>query len=221
VRSFGSRPLAICVWIAWTAFFSSNAAAEVARVEIANVTPWLGGRSLGKAGAYEKVQGCVYFELDPESSTGRRVTDILLAPRNAKGRVEFSSDFVVARPRDQARARRSVLLEIPNRGLTQANGSFFSTARGAIFDLMNLAATNLSDAFLFEQGFTVAWLGWEFDFPDGAIRVRAPAANVNGPVRHSIIATAAGSHVARLGGANSYCAADAAQPEAQLLVKSR
>ena len=192
----------------------------MARVEIATVTPWLGGRSLGKAGSYEKLQGRVYFELDPESSTGLRVTDISLAPRNARGRVEFSSDFVLVRPRDPLRARHSVLLEIPNRGLTQVNGSFFLTARGATFDLMNLTATNLSDAFLFEQGFTVAWLGWEFDLPDGAIRMRAPAANVNGPVRHSIIATAAGSHLTRLGGSNSYCAADAAQPDAQLIVKS-
>ncbi len=76
-----------------------------------------------------------------------------------------------------------------------------------------------SDAFLFEQGFTVAWLGWEFDLPQGAIRMEAPAANVNGPVRHSIMATTAGSHVVRLGGSNSYCAADAEQPNAQLIAK--
>ena len=151
---------------------------------------------------------------------GRRVTDITLAPRNARGRVEFSSDFVVLRPRDPAHARHTVLLEIPNRGLTQANGSFFSTARGAPFDLMNLSATTLRDAFLFEQGFTVAWLGWEFDLPKGSIGMEAPAANVNGPVRQSLIVTSAGSHVLRLGGPNSYCAADAAQPGGQLLVKS-
>jgi len=187
---------------------------------MASVAPWLGGRSLGKAGPYEKLQGRVYFEIDPASSTGRRVTDIALAPRNTRGRVEFSSDFVLVRPRDQARARHSALLEIPNRGLTQANGSFFSTARGAVFDLMNLSATNLSDAFVFEQGFTVAWLGWEFDLPRGAIKMEAPAANVNGPVRQSIIATSKGSHLVRLSGPNSYCAADAAQPDAQLLVKS-
>jgi hypothetical protein len=194
--------------------------AEVARVEIATITPWLGGRSLGKGGSFEKLQGRVYFEMDPESSTGQRVTDIALAPRNARGRVEFSTDFVLVRPRDRARARHSVLLEIPNRGLTQSNGSFFSTAHGATFDLMNLAVTTLSDAFLFDQGFTVAWLGWQFDLPRGAIRMEAPVANVNGPVRHSIIATSAGSHLVRLGGSNSYCAADAVQPDAQLVVKS-
>ncbi len=104
--------------------------------------------------------------------------------------------------------------------MTQAEGSFFSPAPGSEFDLMNLEATNLSDAFLFEQGFTVAWLGWQFDLPKGAMRMDAPAANVNGLVRQSAIALSAGSRLWRLGGTSSYCAADAAQPDAQLLVKS-
>ncbi len=207
-------------WSVWTAFFPSSAPAEVTRVEIATTTPWLGGRVLGEAGPYEKLQGRVYFEVDPQSSTGRRVADIALAPRNLKGRVEFFSDFVVVRPHNPARARHSVLLEIPNRGATQADGSLFSAVPGQPFDLMNLGAITLSDAFLFKQGFTVAWLGWQFDLPKGAIRMEAPAANVNGLVRQSAIATSAGIHLWRLGGASDYCAADAAQPDAQLLVKS-
>jgi hypothetical protein len=215
-----TRVLGIGACIAWVAFSPSSAVAEVTRVEIVTTAPWLGGRALGKAGQYEKLQGRVYFEIDPRSSTGRRVTDIDLAPRNAKGRVEFSSDFVLVRPLDPARARHSVVLEIPNRGSTQADGSFFSTTPGSGFDLMNLAAAKLNDVFLFEQGFTVAWLGWQFDLPDGDIRLEAPAANVNGLVRQSAIASSAGIHVWRLGGSNGYCAADAEQPAAKLLVKS-
>jgi Alpha/beta hydrolase domain len=218
--NMGTRALVIGAWSAWTAFSPSSAPAEVTRVEIATTAPWLDGQVLGKAGSYEKVQGRIYFEVDPRSATGRRVTDIALAPRNSKGRVEFSSDFVLVRPRDPLRARRAVLLEIPNRGLTQADGSLFSAGKGSAFDLMNLDATTLSDAFLFEQGFTVAWLGWQFDLPKGAIRMEAPAANVNGLVRQSAIATSTGIHLWRLGGASDYCAADAAQPDAQLLVKS-
>ena len=213
------RGLMVC-WIAWNIVGALSAAAEVTRVEITTKTPWLGGRALGRAGPYEKLQGRIYFEVDPESPASRRIADIGLAPRNAKGRVEFSSDFVLVRPRDAARARHSILLEIPNRGLTQANGSFFFAASGSAFDLMNLDVTSLSDAFLFEQGFTVAWLGWQFDLPEGAIRMDAPSANVSGAVRQSIIATFPGGHLARLGGSNSYCAADAVQPDAQLAAKA-
>ena len=209
----------IC-WITWNIFCARSASGEVTRVEIATKTLWLGGRVLGKVGPYEKLQGRVYFEVDPESPASRRIADIAFAPRNTKGRVEFSSTFVLLRPRDAARARHSVLLEIPNRGVTQAEGSFFSTASGSAFDLMNLDTTSLGDAFLFEQGFTVAWLGWQFDLPAGAIRIDVPSANVSGPVRQSIIATFPGSHVAPLGGPDSYCAADAVQPDAQLVVKA-
>ena len=214
-----ARRFIIC-WIAWNVCSAPFAAAEVTRVEIASRTPWLGGRALGKVGPYEKLQGRIYFEVDPESPASRGIADIGLAPRNPKGRVEFSSNFVLVRPRDAARARHAVLLEIPNRGVTQANGFFFSAASGSAFDLMNLDATSLGDAFLFEQGFTVAWLGWQFDLPQGAIRIDVPSANVSGPVRQSIIATLPGSHVAPLGGTDSYCAADAVQPEARLVVKA-
>ena len=210
----------LITWIAWNVFSARFAAAAVTRVEITSKTPWLGGRALGKVGSYEKLQGRVYFEVDPESPASRPIADIGLAPRTPQGRVTFSSDFVVLRPRDPARARRSVWLEIPNRGVTQANGSFFFTAAGSSFDLMDLDATSLRDAFLFEQGFTVAWLGWQFDLPDGAIRIEVPAAQVHGPVRQSILATFPGSHVVPLGGLNSYCAADALQPDAQLVVKA-
>jgi Alpha/beta hydrolase domain len=204
----GTRTLVIAAWIASAVLLP----AEVTRVEVVTTVPWLGG--------YEMVKGRVYFELDPRSATGRRVTDITLAPRNAAGKVEFSSDFVLVRPKDPARSRGTALLEIPNRGVTQANGSFFSTAPGSDFDLMNLARTELSDAFLFEQGFTVAWLGWQFDLPKGDIRMEAPEANVNGLARASAIATSAGSRLWRLGGTSSYCAADGAQPDAQLRAKS-
>ncbi len=195
--------------------------AEVTRVEVMSTGPWLGGRSLGKAGAYERLQGRIHFAVDPASPANRRITDIALAPRNAEGRVEFSSDFVIVRPRDPARARGSVLLEIPNRGVTQANGMFFSTARGKAFDLMNLDATSLADAFVFEQGFTVAWLGWQFDLPEGAIRLEAPAAPVSSVVRESIIVGSAGSHYVRLNRSGSYCAADTPQTAAQLTVRDR
>ncbi len=81
------RALVICAALSF-----ASASAEVTRVEIASSAPWLGG-------SYEILQGRVYFDIDPRSSTGQRVTDIPLAPRNAKGRVEFSSDFVLVRVR--------------------------------------------------------------------------------------------------------------------------
>src|SRR5579863_4720949 len=109
-------------------FGPGMAHAEVTRIVIAGREPWLNGRSLGPAGPYEKLQGRVEYAINPNDASNARISDVALAPRNADGMVEFSSDFVVLRPVDPKKARPSVFLEILNRGRTQANGSFFSTA---------------------------------------------------------------------------------------------
>jgi hypothetical protein len=187
---------------------------------------WLGGRPIGAIGPYEKLQGRVYFAVDPNSPANRRITDLSLASRNAGGLVEFFSDFVVVRPADHSKARNSVVLEVPNRGSTQANTIFFSTGKGAVpqseFKLLNLDKVSLSDAFIFEQGFTVAWLGWQFDLPQSEIRVEVPSAKATGLVRYAIIPNAAeaASHAVTLSGPSSYCAADAIQTDAKLLEKA-
>jgi hypothetical protein len=199
-------------------FGCDAARAEVKRIVIASREPWLNGRSLGPAGAYEKLQGRVVYAINPNDAANARIADVGLAPRNADGMVEFSSDFVVLRPVDPKKARPSVFLEILNRGRTQANGSFFSTAGS--FNVESLEGVRLSDAFLFEQGFTVAWVGWQFDLPAGFIRLSAPLAPVNSIVRAEILLTdGPASTVYSLSG--SYCAADAVQANATLTMKER
>jgi hypothetical protein len=196
--------------ISW---ISGYAHAELTRLEVQSTKPWLGGR-------YEKLQGRAHFTIDPQNPANRRIVDIALGPRNAEGRVEFSTDFVMVRPSDPKKSRHAVLVEVPNRGRTQANGSFFSTAPRSNFDLLKLDEASFSDAFVFDQGFTVAWLGWQFDLPNGQIRAQLPTADVHGLVRQ----TAIGNGVSRawsLAGPDSYCAADADQPGAKMIVQSR
>jgi hypothetical protein len=192
--------------------------AEVKQIVIASREPWLNGKPMGPAGAYEKLQGRVVYAINPNDAANARVADVGLAPRNADGMVEFSSDFVVLRPVDPKKARPSVFLEILNRGRTQANGSFFSTAGS--FSVESLEGVRLSDAFLFEQGFTVAWVGWQFDLPAGFIRLAAPVAAVSSIVREEILLTGRRAiSVYPLSG--SYCAANAVQANATLTMKER
>jgi len=201
------------------AFGCQAARAEVKQIVIASREPWLNGRSLGAAGAYEKLQGSVVYAVNPSDAANSRIADVALAPRNADGMVEFTGDFVVLRPVDPKKARPSVFLEILNRGVTQANGSFFSTENTS-FRVENLEATRLSDAFLFEQGFTVAWVGWQFNLPNGAIRIAPPVAAVNSIVREAILLTDEPAiSVYPLSGA--YCASDAVQASATLTMKQR
>src|SRR6476660_9238911 len=59
------------------------ASAEVVRVEI---------QKRVDDGRYERLIGRVYFVVDPALAVNRGIADIALAPRNAAGLVEFSSD---------------------------------------------------------------------------------------------------------------------------------
>src|SRR5260370_28271745 len=65
---------------------------------------------------YERLTGKVHFAVDPKLAANQIVTDIALAPRNAKGLVEFSADLYVLRPKDPSKSNGTALVEIPNRG---------------------------------------------------------------------------------------------------------
>ena len=189
------------------------ARAELIRLEVQSRNPWLGGR-------YEKLQGKAYFTVDPKVPINQRIADISYAPLNPQGKIDFVSDFVIVHPADEKRSRHAALIEVPNRGFTQANGFFFTTAPGSSFELLRLDSVALTDSFLFDEGFTVAWLGWEADLEPGEIGATLPRAGVNSVVRDSHIALGA-LRGWPLGGRNSYCASDADQPNAKLIVRTR
>ena len=65
---------------------------------------------------YERITGKVYFAVDPKLPNNQIIRDIALAPVNAKGLVEFSSDLYVLRPKDPKKSNGTALLEISNRG---------------------------------------------------------------------------------------------------------
>jgi hypothetical protein len=67
--------------------------AEVVRVEIASRADVAAGQPFGKIGPYETLTGRIYFAVDPQLRVNQIITDIDRAPKNAAGKVEFSSDF--------------------------------------------------------------------------------------------------------------------------------
>jgi hypothetical protein len=76
----------------------------------------LGGKPFGKTGAYERIVGKAFLAVDPSNPSNRIIADIALAPRNAKGLVEFSADLYILVPRDPKAANGTVLFEVCNRG---------------------------------------------------------------------------------------------------------
>lgn len=65
---------------------------------------------------FEIVSGRFYGEVDPTSPNNSIITDLEFAPRNARGLVEYSASFAIARPRDPARRSGVLFYDVPNRG---------------------------------------------------------------------------------------------------------
>jgi hypothetical protein len=181
--------------------------AEVTRVEI---------QTHKDEGSFERITGRVYFAIDPQAPANRTIADIALAPLNPQGKVEFSSDLLLLRPKASAKNRNTVFFEIVNRGGPQAL-AVFSDARGGG---PSPESWDLGDRFLLEQGFTVAFLGWQFDVAKSqGLTFQAPVAHVQGVVRESYIDAEPSDHRAIFG--LSYCAADPADPGARLTFRHR
>ena len=51
-------------------------------------------------GAYERITGHISGELDPKNPLNAIITDIQLAPRNARGLVEYNATFTLLKPAD-------------------------------------------------------------------------------------------------------------------------
>src|SRR5205085_4172691 len=105
----------------------------------------------------------------------RQIVDLDKAERNAQGEVEFSADFYVLRPKDPAKGNGALLLEISNRG----GKGILSIVNGGRGSPDPATEAELGDGFLLNQGYTVAWVGWQWD-----VRPDARLMHLYAPVAH-------------------------------------
>ena len=153
---------------------AGSAGAEVRRVLVSTRQDVLGGD-------YEKLGGTVEIELDPTHPANAAIVDLDRAPRNARGRVEASADFMVLRPRRPPARGATALLEVSNRG-GKALLPYFNRAA---WSLDPSTAEDFGDRFLMRLNLTLIWVGWQFDVPrqPGLLRLRAPIArDGSGPI---------------------------------------
>ncbi len=130
-------------------------------------------------GAYERIVAKAYFAVDPKLPANRVIADIDLAQRNEHGLVEFSSDLYILKPRDAAKSNGTALVEISNRGGKGLLGMFdYATA-----------SNEFGDGFLLQQGFTLVWVGWEFDVPASPkyLGLTTPLASDHGQPIHGMV----------------------------------
>ena len=126
---------------------------------------------------FEKLVGKVYFAVDPKNLHNTIIADLDKAPRNAAGAVEFSADLYVIRPKSNR--NDTLFVEISNRG-----------GKAFLANLDPATEADIRDRFLFDRGYTVAWIGWQFDVRPEPNRVRlyAPVApGITGKVRSDFV----------------------------------
>ena len=146
------------------------------------------GAEFGQIGPYEQLDGTVHFSVNPDHPGNALITDLKLAPKDAGGRVTFTSDFRILKPVSPERGNRRLLLDVLNRGNPLAMGMFNASPPVA----SPAEPFEPGNGFLMRQGYTVAWCGWQHDVPQvpGLLALRAPAAvGDDGPISGRIAFT--------------------------------
>ena len=150
--------------------------------------------SFGSVGAYEKVSGTLHGEVDPKDPKNAVIQDLQLAPVNARGMVEYSTDFVLLKPKDMAKASGVLRYDAPN--------------RGNILTMPNPTATP-GDAVYFERGYVMLYSAWQGDVPKSSparLTATVPVAknpdgsSITGPYRTELVPTAASAAMPLPGG---------------------
>jgi hypothetical protein len=124
--------------------------------------------TFGNGGEYERVTGTFTGEVDPDDEKNAIIQDLPLAPRNSRGMVEYSSQFVLFKPKDMSKANGVLRYDAPNRG-----------------SIVNL------DPYFASRGYMFLTSAWQGDVPAGTGKVsltvpvakNADGTSITGPYR--------------------------------------
>jgi hypothetical protein len=189
--------LAALALIAGGVTATSNAEARITRIEITSEEPAFGGKSFGTAGAYVKLIGRAHGEVDPNLPQNAIIQDISRAPKNARGKVEYTTDIAILKPADLAKGNGLQIVEVHNRGRKLMIGAFNDKVAGNQEAINTLQEAG--DGFLMAEGYTLIWFGWQPDVAPGEGRMtldvpiakNADGTSITGPVRTELTTLAA------------------------------
>lgn len=142
------------------ALLPSAADARVVRFVVEQRDVLADGASWGSAGPYERLVGTAYLEVDPRDPLNAVIVDLDKAPRNARGRVEFSTPFFILKPVDMTRGNGKIYYTANNRG------------NDALLAARTVAQVGRND-FALRLGYTIVDAGWEGDLTAGGNRLGA------------------------------------------------
>lgn len=142
--------------------------ARVTRIVVDRMeSPTFAGQEFGLVGAYEKIVGRLFGEVDPHARENADIVNLDKAPKNAAGRVEYSTDFYILKPVDLTKGNRKMFYGVINRG----NKIDLVLMNNAPYDDRTNDPTRPEDAgngFLMRQGYSMVWSGWQTRGKTGA-----------------------------------------------------
>jgi hypothetical protein len=206
---------------------SSLAHGMITKLVIEKREPFANGHEFAITGAYEKLAGKVYGEVDPKNPLNKIIVNLDKAPRNQQGRVEYWTDLYILKPVDMKRGNGKIFYDAPNRGskriLMFLNDGPESNDPNTVQDAGN--------GFLMRQGYTIVWSGWQGDLTPGEnfLVMGVPVATNNGKeivskVRTEIVVSREGISSQPLSGDDrvmNYEAATTDKSQASLTVRER
>src|SRR5260370_39084720 len=154
-----------------------------ADIRVTDMGAFADGYEFGAAGAYVRIKGVARGTLDPAAPGNAGIVDLDKAPRNAKGLVDYATDFDILRPKDPLRGSSILVYDVPNRGSKR------------IFNLLDDIAINdpahtndprtKEDAglgFCLGRGYSLVWSGWDPGAPraNGGLGADFPTAMEHG-----------------------------------------
>jgi hypothetical protein len=111
VKSKNGRAVGVVLLL----LLASVANAGVVRLEILETAPVAAPRLSEALDPFERITGKIHGEFDPNDPKNAIITDIKLAPRNAKGRVEYIATFTMVKPVDMTKSSGVLRFTVLNR----------------------------------------------------------------------------------------------------------
>jgi len=191
-RKAGPLGIGVVLLVVGVLAVTPAANAGITKIQILSRGPAFGAYSFPRVGPYERIVGKGFGEIGPGDGHNRVIVDIGLAPRNAKGKVEYSFDFYILKPVDLSKGNHKVFYEAPNRG-----AKLFADFNRSTGGDDPSASSDPGATFLAPQGYTMVWSGWDFaagtDNSDINMTISLPVArnpdgsSVTGPAYEYIV----------------------------------
>jgi hypothetical protein len=210
-----------------------TAAAYMEKFEILEDRPAFEGAAFGEVGPYRFISAKAYIVVRRTHAANRLIVDLDHAPRTAEGDVRYAAEVMILRPADPRRASKSLLVEVPNRGmriglmgLQDVNPmlAFMPQPGGGGPKPAFSTKAEAGSGFLLRRGYALVWIGWQADLGPGPfIRAELPIATDNGkPItgrvhQAMVYDTTEPAHVLPL----SYAVADGQEAATQLSYRPR